>query len=129
MQNELKLKELEKQLRDKSAEESLKIVAVNFSGKIIYTTSFGIEDQVITHMIFSNAIDIDVATLDTGRLFPETYKVFNETIKKYNKKIKVYFPDNARVEKMVTEKGPFSFYYSQGNRHESGQISLITESR
>jgi phosphoadenosine phosphosulfate reductase len=118
MQNELKLKELEKQLRDKSAEESLKIVAVNFSGKIIYTTSFGIEDQVITHMIFSNAIDIDVATLDTGRLFPETYKVFNETIKKYNKKIKVYFPDNARVEKMVTEKGPFSFYYSQGNRHE-----------
>jgi len=118
MQNELKLKELKEQLSDKTAEESLKTAAESFPGKIVFTTSFGIEDQVITHMIFSNVIEIDVVTLDTGRLFPETYKVFNETIKKYGKKIEVIFPDNIRVEKMVTEKGPYSFYYSLENRHE-----------
>lgn len=118
MQNEWKLKELNNLLYDKPAEESLKIAADNFPGKIVFTTSFGIEDQVITHMIFNNSIDIAVATLDTGRLFPETYKVFNETIIKYRKKIDVYFPESTGVEKMITEKGPFSFYYSVGNRHE-----------
>ena len=40
-------------------------------------------------MIFTNDIPVEIATLDTGRLFPETYKVFSETIKKYQKNIKV----------------------------------------
>ena len=64
-----------------------------FRERIIFTTSFGIEDQVITHKIFNNNLDIKVATLDTGRLFPETYEVFSQTIIRYNKKINVYFPD------------------------------------
>ncbi len=81
-----------------------------FPGKVVFTTSFGIEDQVISHMIFKNNIPVETVTLDTGRLFPETYKVFSETIKKYQKKIKVYFPDHKAVEEMMTEKGPFSFY-------------------
>ena len=68
---------------------------------------------------------IEVATLDTGRLFPETYKVFNETYKKYQKQINVYFPDHEAVENMVTEKGPFSFYYSRENRLECCRIRKL----
>jgi phosphoadenosine phosphosulfate reductase len=40
-------------------------------GRIVFTTSFGLEDQVITRMIADAGLDIEIATLDTGRLFPE----------------------------------------------------------
>lgn len=96
----------------------LKLLADKYEGKIVFTTSFGYEDQVITDFIFKNNIDIKVVTLDTGRLFKETYKVFSQTIDQYKKTIQVYFPDKEGVEKMVTEKGPFSFYNSVENRKE-----------
>jgi phosphoadenosine phosphosulfate reductase len=114
----LKSDELKNLLSEKSIEESLKILVSQFPGKVVFTTSFGMEDQVLTDIIFRNDFDIEVATLDTGRLFPETYKVFNDTIFTYNKKINVFFPDYLSVEKIVTEKGPFSFYDSMDNRLE-----------
>jgi phosphoadenosine phosphosulfate reductase len=125
MQENLKLNELSKILTGKTIEESLKTIVSQWPGEVVFTTSFGIEDQVITHMIFDNNIPVEIATLDTGRLFPETYKVFNETIKKYQKKISVWFPDNEAVEKMVTEKGPFSFYYSKENRLECCRLRKV----
>ena len=64
----MKLKELNDQLTGKSIEENLAILVSFFPGKIIFTTSLGIEDQVITHKIFTNNLDIKVITLDTGRL-------------------------------------------------------------
>lgn len=110
--------ELKDRLTGKTIENQLIEITSLFPGKTLFTTSFGIEDQVISHMIFENNIPVDVVTLDTGRLFPQTYKVFNETIKRYQKKINVYFPDNVAVENMVTEKGPFSFFQSRENRLE-----------
>lgn len=117
--------ELKIQLSGKSIIEQLKILSLIFPGKVLFTTSFGLEDQAITHMIFNNDLPIEVATLDTGRLFPETYKIFNETFKKYQKKIKVWFPDNEAVEEMVTEKGPYSFYYSKENRLECCRLRKV----
>jgi len=121
----MKLKELNDQLAGKTIENRLEILASEFKGKIIFTTSFGIEDQVITHKIFTNNLDIKVVTLDTGRLFPETYEVFSQTILKYKKKINVYFPDYISVEELVTEKGPFSFYDSRENREECCRIRKV----
>ena len=114
----MKLEELSNQLNGKTIADSLKILASRFPAKIMFTTSFGIEDQVITHIIFKHNIPVEVATLDTGRLFPETYKVFSETTLKYGKNIKVYFPDYKDVEAMVSKKGLFSFYESKENRLE-----------
>ena len=125
MEINLRLRELNSNLRGKSAEESLKTLTDLYPGKVVFTTSFGIEDQVITHLIFENNVTVEVATLDTGRLFPETYKVFNETIKKYKKKINVHFPDYKDVEKMVNNKGPYSFYYSKENRLECCRLRKI----
>jgi phosphoadenosine phosphosulfate reductase len=76
-------------------------------------------------MIFNNNLDIKVATLDTGRLFPETYDVFSRTIIKYKKQINLFFPDSKSVEKMVTEKGPFSFYESKANREECCRLRKV----
>jgi phosphoadenosine phosphosulfate reductase len=119
------LKELSSRLSELSIADSLKELVSHFPGKVVFTTSFGIEDQVITHVIFTQNIPIEIATLDTGRLFPETYKVFAETIIKYGKKISVFYPERDDVERLVTEKGPFSFYESKENRIECCRVRKI----
>ena len=96
----MEVQELSKQLSGKTIVESLKELVHIFPGKVVFSTSFGIEDQVITYYIFRNEIPIDVITLDTGRLFPETYRVFTETHRKYRKNIKTFFPDREAVEKI-----------------------------
>jgi phosphoadenosine phosphosulfate reductase len=109
---------LNKNLSGNTIVETLKFLIKNHSKKVIFTTSFGYEDQVITDIIFKNDFDAKVVTLDTGRLFPETYKVYNSTLDKYKKTISVYFPPTEKVEEMVNKKGPFSFYESLENRKE-----------
>ncbi len=125
MENNLKFKELSDRLSGKSIEEQLISLAEQFKGKIIFTTSLGIEDQVITHKIFTNNIDIKIVTLDTGRLFRETYDVLSSTVIKYRKKIHVTFPGYEEVEKMVTEKGPYSFYKSIEDRKECCNVRKV----
>ncbi len=117
--------ELLKMTADKSPLEGLILLAGMFRGKIVFTTSFGLEDQVITDMIFKNNLDIEVITLDTGRLFKETYKVFSRTVEKYGKNIKTYYPDTRAVENLVSSKGPFSFYDSVENRKECCHIRKV----
>ncbi|TAL62296.1 MAG: phosphoadenylyl-sulfate reductase, partial [Bacteroidetes bacterium] len=125
MENNMKLRELNELLVSKSVDERLREVASLFKGQTIFTTSFGIEDQVITHKIFRNKLAIKVVTLDTGRLFPQTYDVFSNTIIKYKNKIDVYFPEYEAVEKMVSEKGPFSFFESKENRIECCRLRKV----
>ena len=103
---------------DKTSEEVLQQLSEKFKGKIIFTTSFGYEDQVITDMIFRQDLPIKVVTLDTGRLFEETYKVFARTKEKYGKEITAYFPNKDAVEKLLNTKGPLSFFESVENRKE-----------
>ena len=98
--------------------DALKKIATEFGDRAAFSTSLSWEDQVITHHIFSNDLPIRVFTLDTGRLFPETYGVFNRILDRYKKKIEVFSPKHEGVEKMVTEKGPLSFYVSLENRKE-----------
>ena len=98
--------------------EALALLANTFPGKVIFSTSFGWEDQVITHMIFANKLPIKVFTLETGRLFPETYYVWNRTMEMYGQPIHAYYPNNELLEQMVNAKGPNSFYESVDNRKE-----------
>jgi len=101
-----------------SIDETLSFLAREHEGKVVFSTSFGQEDQVITALIAKNELPITIFTLDTGRLFQETYDVFHKTLKKYKKEIKVYFPEASAVEKLLEEKGPNSFYDSVENRKE-----------
>ena len=102
--------ELQAKLTNKTIVENLTFLADSFKGKVDFSTSLGQEDQVITDLIFRNNIDIQVFTLDTGRLFNQTYELLDITIAKYKKNIKVYFPESADVEAFVNEKGLNSFY-------------------
>ena len=93
--------------------------------KVTFSSSLSAEDQVITDIIFRNHLNVEVFTLDTGRIFPETYSTLQKTLDKYNKQIKVYFPDASEVENLLNEKGPFSFYLSTDNRKECCEIRKV----
>ncbi|MGZ3943847.1 MAG: phosphoadenylyl-sulfate reductase [Mucilaginibacter sp.] len=105
--------------------EALALLAAKFPGEIVFSTSFGWEDQVITHMIFTNDLPIKIFTLETGRLFPETYYVWNRTMEMYGKPIHAYYPNNELLEQMVNAKGPSSFYESVENRKECCGIRKV----
>ena len=105
--------------------EALAYLAQQYAGKIVFSTSFGWEDQVITHLIFKNNLPIKVFTLETGRLFPETYYVWNRTLEMYGQPIHAYYPQHAAVEQMVSTKGPSSFYESVDNRKECCHIRKV----
>lgn len=105
--------------------EALRELAELFPGEIVFSTSFGWEDQVITHMIFANNLPIKVFTLETGRLFRETYSVWSSTLNRYNQPIHAYYPNQELVEQMVSKKGPNSFYESVENRKECCAIRKI----
>lgn len=98
--------------------EALKLLAKKFPGQVVFSSSFGWEDQAVTHMIFSNQIPIKIFTLETGRLFPETYYVWNRTMEIYGQPIHAYYPQHDPLEQMVNTKGPNSFYESVENRKE-----------
>lgn len=94
--------------------------------RVVFSTSFGKEDQVITHFISKqDAVNIGLFTLDTGRLFEETQEVFQRTVSKYKLTIQTYFPDTIAVQNLITEKGPHSFYDSVENRKECCFIRKI----
>ena len=101
-----------------SIEETLTFLANEYKDKVVFSTSFGQEDQVITALIAENNLPITIFTLDTGRLFQETYDVFHKTLKKYPIDIKTYFPEASAVEELLNKKGPNSFYESVDNRKE-----------
>ena len=117
--------EIEKLIEGKSAEEILSTIVALSSEKIVFSTSLSYEDQVITHIIFSKNLNIEVFTLDTGRLFPESYSVFNSTRERYKKEIKTFYPKTESVEKLVSSKGPNSFYESVENRKECCYIRKV----
>lgn len=110
---------------DRSPEHALATLAARFPGTAVFSTSFGSEDQVITHLIFSNNLPIRVFTLDTGRNFQETYATWARTLERYRRPIGVYYPQAAAVEALLSEKGPNSFYHSVENRKECCQIRKV----
>jgi len=105
--------------------ECLKHISNHFEGKAVFSTSFGQEDQVITDLILSNSLPIKLFTLDTGRMFEETYQVMQRTNEKYKTKIDVYFPESLAVETLYKEKGAYSFYESIENRKECCAIRKV----
>ncbi len=118
---------LKNQIESYSGDQALFALrkSLEYSTKVTFSTSFGKEDQVITHLIAKNDLPISIFTLDTGRLFEETYATFDRTIKKYKLNIQVSSPQTTEVENLMTKKGPYSFYDSVENRKECCSIRKI----
>jgi phosphoadenosine phosphosulfate reductase len=113
------------QLEESSLPGAIQLVADWFPGKVVFSSSLGQEDQVITDVIGKNKIPVEIFTLDTGRLFYETYELIEKTNARYKINLKVFFPDPADVETFVSAKGVNAFYESVENRKECCHIRKV----
>lgn len=116
---------LSQQLKEQSIADGLALLAKEFATKLTFSTSFSIEDQVVTHEILSHQLDIKIFTLDTGRIFPETYSTWNSTQEKYKAPISAYYPNQIALQNFTSTKGPNSFYESVENRKECCYIRKV----
>jgi len=116
------LNELNKRFQRASSPEILAYFLTNFKGNIAFASSMGAEDQVLTEMIASIDKETRIFTLDTGRMFPETYEAIDRTNARYKINIDVMFPEQQQVEEMVKQKGINLFYESIGNRKQCCHI-------
>ena len=105
--------------------EVLHHLVYRFVGKTAFSTSFGIEDQVIAHLIFTHGLPVRVFTLDTGRNFQETYSTWARTVERYGQTIETYSPQTTALESLLAQKGPNSFYQSVENRKECCYIRKV----
>lgn len=122
---DMNINELSEKLSQLDIKESLQFLAENFAGKVVFSTSFGMEDQIITHHILENNFPIDIFTIDTGRMFYETYDTWVNTNEKYNILIPAYYADAQKMEEYVRKNGINGFYKSVELRKEHDYIRKV----
>jgi phosphoadenosine phosphosulfate reductase len=104
--------ELDQAFAELTPLERLTLLVEKIPAPIVFTTSLGIEDQMLTHLIFTAKLPIVLKTLDTGRLFPESYTLWRETEEKYGRRIKAMYPQSEALEELVNDQGIDGFYYA-----------------
>ena len=109
----------------KSAEQLIRWCMDQYGLKAGLACSFGMEDMILIDIIAKLKGPISIFTLDTGRLHEETYEVMEKVRSHYGLEIKTYFPNSEKVEKLVREKGFFSFKENIENRKECCAIRKI----
>lgn len=98
-------------------EERLRKITANRTRHVVFSTSFSLEDQAITHAIAKFDLPVRIFTIDTGRLFGETYDTFQKTQETYfSLSIETFFPNTNSLEKLVSKNGINGFYNSVENR-------------
>jgi len=95
------------------------------AGRLVFTTSFGLEDQAITHAVLSQDLGIDIVTLDTGRLFSETYAVWSATEARYGHRIRAFYPERTSAEALVAQHGIDGFRASINARQSCCAVRKV----
>ena len=106
-------------------EEVLKYFLDRFGDRIALSSSLSAEDQVLTDMLCKLTPHPRIFTLDTGRLFPETYGLIDRTNMHYGIRVELFFPDYREVEKLVAECGMNGFYESLENRKRCCRVRKL----
>ena len=119
------LAQLQQAFNQYPLEEALKLTTLLFPQRVKFSSSLGQEDQVLTDIIARNKLDINVFTIDTGRLFNETYETLDKTVARYKLNIDIYFPQAEAVQQMVGEKGINLFYDSVANRQACCNVRKV----
>ena len=113
---EAQIAQWNEELKDKNPVGVIGFFLKHFGDRIVLSTSLGLEDQVLTEMVLRQNRNTEVFTLDTGRLFPETYDLIARTNKFFGIRMHTYFPDADKVEEMVASHGINLFYDSVEKR-------------
>lgn len=121
----LQLEQLQEIFSAGPVEEAIRKTASLFPGRVKFSTSLGQEDQVLTDIIARHSLPVKIFTIDTGRLFNETYETLEKTRARYKLNIDVYFPQAQSVEQMVNEHGVNLFYESVANRQSCCNVRKV----
>ena len=119
------IKELNERFAEAAPEEVIKYFLERYGDRIALSSSLGLEDQVLTDMVCKAVKSPRIFTLDTGRLFPETYNLIDRTNLTYGVRIAVFFPERTEVEKLVAECGMNCFYESIENRKRCCRVRKL----
>lgn len=124
--NQAELSEFSKGLITETLDQRLQSVVKAFPGKrIVFSTSLGAEDQLITDAIARLKLPIDIFTLDTGRLFGETLSLLEETEQRYQIEIERYHPNPEALQAYIENYGANAFYDSIERRKECCGIRKV----
>jgi phosphoadenosine phosphosulfate reductase len=107
-----------------AVKEVLSEIVNNYESATL-ASSFGAEDMVLMDLICKFAPEIDIFTLDTGRLPKETYDLMQTLQSHYEKKVQVYYPAAADIEVFVSNNGPNAFYDSVDLRKQCCGIRKV----
>lgn len=116
---------IENDIQGKSIAEALLYFTSLYPGQVAFSTSLGQEDQVLTDIIFGNNLPVRVFSIDTGRLFNETYELIQITELQYGKRIEVVFPPTGEVEELVQRNGINCFYDSVDLRKKCCHVRKV----
>src|SRR5690349_11987275 len=99
--------------------------AVQQFGRVVYSNSLGAEAMVLTDIIWSHLPQIDIFSIDTGRLHEETYELLERLQRRYRRAVRVLYPDAAALERLVARQGVNGFYHSVEARLECCRIRKV----
>jgi phosphoadenosine phosphosulfate reductase len=98
--------DLPKPLRQRAQDSILQLrAAVAEYGNVCYANSLGSESMVLTDLIWESVPEIEIFSIDTGRLYPETYDLIERLQARYGRTLRIYYPDGEGVERWVDENG------------------------
>ena len=103
------LTELAEAYAEKDPKEIVKLALEHYAPRVGVSFS-GAEDVVLVDMAVKAGSRFRVFSLDTGRLHPETYQFLDKVRAHYGIPIEVFSPRAEAVERLVREKGLYSFY-------------------
>jgi phosphoadenosine phosphosulfate reductase len=112
-------------IEESSLKDAIATVASLFPGKVVFSTSLGQEDQVLTDIIARNHLPVKIFTIDTGRLFNETYELLDRTVARYKKSIDIFFPESNDVQDYVNANGINGFYESVERRKSCCDVRKV----
>jgi phosphoadenosine phosphosulfate reductase len=100
------LSELQKSLRERAnaTVAALKSAVADYKN-VCYANSLGAESVVLTDLIWQHVDAIDIFTVDTGRLYPETYDLIERIQRRYGRALRIYYPEAGALEGWVSENG------------------------
>lgn len=120
-----KIEALNEKFAGSGAKELISCFLKEYGVRIALSSSLGLEDQVLTDMVCSIDKNARIFTLDTGRLFPETYDLIHRTNTKYDIQMHIFFPEAQQVESMVNSNGINLFYNSVEARKTCCRVRKI----
>ncbi|GAC1299980.1 MAG: phosphoadenylyl-sulfate reductase [Steroidobacteraceae bacterium] len=98
--------ELSKGLRERAEDSVTQLLSAAAEFKnVCYANSLGPESVVLTDLIWGAVPQIEIFSIDTGRLYPETYDLIERLQHRYGRVLTIFYPATANLEGWVAQNG------------------------